>query len=54
MGCSSCKQEKQKPTPSKEDLERMAVTTEKIMYGLLIVWSVFAVYGIYCFFKNFL
>jgi len=54
MSCSSCKQEKQKPTPSKQELEKIAITMEKVVYGFLIVWSLFAVYGIYCFFKNFL
>jgi len=54
MGCTTCKQEKEKPIPTKESLEKLALKTEKVMYGVFIVWSIFAVYGIYCFFKNFL
>jgi hypothetical protein len=54
MGCSSCKQKKEKPIPTKEDLERMAISVQKVVYGVVIVWSIFAVYGIYSFFKNFL
>ena len=54
MGCSNCKQKKEMAPPTKESLERLAQKTEKVMYGAFIIWSVFAVYGIYSFVKNFL
>jgi len=54
MGCSNCKQKKEMVPPTKESLERLAQKTEKVMYGAFIILSVFAVYGIYSFIKNFL
>ena len=54
MGCSSCKQKKEIVAPTKESLERLAQKTEKVVYWAFVVWSVFAVYGIYSFIKLFL
>ena len=48
------RQKKETVAPTKESLERLAQKTEKIVYWSFVVWSVFAVYGIYSFIKLFL
>ena len=48
MACSTCKQKgSNKPSMSKEDIEKMVIKYERGAQILLVVCSLFAVYGIY-------
>jgi len=50
MGCSSCKQKRD----IKKDLLESTESVNKGVIWFVIVWSLFAVYGIYSLIKNFL
>jgi hypothetical protein len=55
MACSTCKQKgSSKPSMTKADIERMVIKYEKGARILLVVWSLFAVYGIYSIITKFL
>lgn len=50
MGCSDCK----KKQNIKEEIVKSTDHVQKYVVGFVIVWSVFAIYGIYSAIKNFL
>jgi hypothetical protein len=48
MACSTCKQKGSSKTPrTKEEIEKMVTKYEKGAHVIIILWSLFAVYGIY-------
>lgn len=54
MGCKSCKQGKESSPLSKQELQDVASKVQKWVMGFVIIWSLFAIYGIYSFITNIL
>lgn len=55
MACSTCKQKGSSKTPmTKEEIEKMVAKYEKGAHVVIILWSLFAVYGIYSLITKFI
>ena len=54
MACSKCKQKSESSQKTKMEIESMVKSMEKGVTWFLIVWSLFAVYGIYSLVMKFL
>jgi hypothetical protein len=52
MGCKSCKQGKESSPLSKEEIQNVASKVQKWVLTFFIIWSLFAIYGIYSFITN--
>ncbi len=54
MACSECKQKSKSSEMTKQEIDSMVKSMEKGVTWFVIIWSIFAIYGIYSLIDKFL